>query len=63
MTDLSNLVQENTGVTGQVDCYDLLFCRQVNILNCLKTGLGYKRPHRYTCVILSLTVEGLTSTL
>ena len=29
----------------------------------LKTGLGYKRPHRYTCVILSLTVEGLTSIL
>ena len=29
----------------------------------LKTGLGYKRPHRYTCAILSLTAEGLTSIL
>ena len=29
----------------------------------LKTGPGYKKPRRYTCVILPLTVEGLTSIL
>ena len=33
-----------------------------NLIMLLKTGLGYKRPYRYTCVILSLTAEVLINT-
>ena len=46
-------------------CYEPLQKLRVRLWPCktgLKTGLGYKRPHRYTCVILSLTAEVLTST-
>ena len=36
--------------------------KRLNLFH-LKTGLGYKRPLRYTFAILSLTAEGLTSIL